>query len=632
MIISYFSILIILPLLTGFIIYIFGDSKWIALAIYVFMGLGILFSIYCTIHTARPIYYSFEWLNGFRMGWAFDRLGLLLITLVYFVSLLVMVFSIHYLKNHTSDFRRFYLKLGCFISAMIGLLGADHLLLIFIFWELIGLFSYLLIGFWYAETKRVQAARNAYITNRIADAFLIFAILYQWSSGGSLFISELESQVSAIVAIGILIGAMGKSAQFPFHTWLPHAMAGPTPVSALIHAATLVASGIYLLIRASSIFPEDIRLLTAVIGSFTMLLASLFALFQWDIKKVLAYSTVSQLGYMVFAVGIGRSDFAFLHLIIHAFFKSGLFLCAANIIQYQKKANPKMDGQDMRYMDGVFRSLPITSIVFMICSAALVGIPFFSGSLSKENILAASLSKEWWFFVNSFAGVALTAFYSFRQLFLIFGKSNNIKVYKGLEPLITVKIPLVILGLLSLWFWYSTNPISHRFWLIDLAFEYSKFKLLGNAPLVLGLSILLISFMFGMVFLAFKKNRTLGSGHALIVSILHHGIFIDSFYRFIFIRPFNAIGKFISSIDSGLLEKSNQALGYIIVILSKVLFLIDIWIIDGMVRLMTVCSSRLGIAFNSLQYKNIQKQLRFILLMLLLIMFILFKNKLIGRE
>lgn len=582
---------------------------------------------------------QFEWFPGFEMGWQLDSISLSLIALVYFVSLLVHLFSIFYLNDE--ERYRYFFKLGFFTFSMIGLLAADHLLLLFVFWELVGFTSYLLIGFWFKDINNSQASRNAFITNRVADVFLLAGILTLWAHTGNLFISELHVQQAApwltFASVGLLIGAMGKSAQFPFHTWLPHAMAGPTPVSALIHAATMVAAGVYLLIRVSVIFPESVLFATAMIGAFTVVLAAFFALTQFDIKKVLAYSTISQLGYMILAIGVSSVEMAFFHLWTHAFFKAALFLTAGAIIHEMHHRQPKLDPQDMRYMGDLRQVMPVTFWTYTICLAALIGLPFFSGFFSKDGILLVAVLKAqaaggFWYLIPvfGFTGVLMTAFYMIRQWRLVFFK-NNLEARQShvkIEPWFTVKLPLILLALGSLWFWYGFNPFGEGTKLVHALFQSDELLHFLWLPLVsVGLGVI------GIVFAYYRytdsriedRNTMKIEGLNSVKKLSFHGLYLDQFYFKVFVQPFGALAELSKYVDRRVIDPFLHLISISAVVLAKAVRLFDHYVIDGFVNFAAWLARALGWLLKQIQSKDLQSQF-FILLMVILLVLLLFIN------
>ena len=469
-----FILLITLPTLAGLLIFLIKKQSTLIPVVIGCLLINTFLAFFGLFQFPAPELIKFSWLPSLTIGWNVDRAAWALMGLVSFISCVVCLFSVYYMKHDKGIFR-YFLILGSFVSSMIGLIAADHLLLLFVFWELVGFFSYLLIGFWFDNEAKSEAARNAFITNRIADVGFLTGIVLLWACCDSLFISEwnLDWQLPVGVAFGLLIGAMGKSAQFPFHTWLPKAMAGPTPVSALIHAATMVAAGVYLLFRISPFIPPEMKGLIALIGAITALVSGYIACFQFDIKKVLAYSTISQLGFMFMAVGAAGSGPALFHLWTHAFFKAGLFLCAGAVIHFFQQQKVK-DAQDIRSMGGIWKVMPVTFLSFTICMFALIGLPFFTGFLSKDAILLRlygwstyeSSWLSWLVFIVALISVVLTGFYMMRLWkFTFLGTPKEKRVTD--EPFLTVKLPLLMLAILSLWFWYSLNPLGHDIFFLN---------------------------------------------------------------------------------------------------------------------------------------------------------------------
>jgi len=407
----------------------------------------------------------FEWIpaGGFviDVGFFIDNLTACLLIVVTTIGLLVHVYSVGYM-SHDPGYWRFFAYLNLFMFSMLLLVLADNFLVVFVAWELVGLCSYLLIGFWYRKRSAALAAKKAFIVNRVGDVGFALGIMLIFVSLGTLDIrevieriGELDGTTIAIISLLIFAGAMGKSAQFPLHVWLPDAMEGPTPVSALIHAATMVNAGVYLVARTNPIFahaPEAL-VVVAAIGIFTAILAASIAMTQTDIKRVLAYSTLSQLGYMFAALGVGAWTAAIFHLMTHGFFKGLLFLGSGSVI------HSVHDEQDMRRMGGLSRKIPITYATMLIGSLAIAGIPPLAGFFSKDEILGESfkLGFQWVWAVGIFVAL-MTAFYMFRLMGLTFWGAFRgpreiwDKVHESPRvmtvPLILLAIPSVLLGML----------------------------------------------------------------------------------------------------------------------------------------------------------------------------------------
>jgi NADH-quinone oxidoreductase subunit L len=381
----------------------------------------------------------------------------LMLTLVALVSFLVQVYSLGYLADEPRpSLGRYYAYQSLFAFSMMGLVLAPNFVQLFICWELVGLCSYLLIGYWYARPEAARAAVKAFWITKAGDVGFLIGIVLLWRQTGTFDFLELlmmaDSGVIPLAGLGLItfciyLGASGKSAQFPFHVWLPDAMEGPTPVSALIHAATMVTAGVYLLTRTVWLFrlTPDVMQIIAWNGAFTALLAAVLACVQTDIKRVLAYSTVSQLGYMMTAIGAGFASAGFLHLLTHGIFKALLFLGAGAVIH-------AVGSNDIFRMGGLARQMPQTTIVFVVGTLSLAGVPFFGGFFSKEEILGATLAGG---FPGPFAmlllGAFLTAFYMFRVVFVTFAGAPAAQDagHHAHDAPLSMGLPLWILALLS---------------------------------------------------------------------------------------------------------------------------------------------------------------------------------------
>ncbi|PXA03402.1 NADH-quinone oxidoreductase subunit L [Coraliomargarita sinensis] len=397
---------------------------------------------------------SWNWLSfgdfNVAMGFLFDGVAATMLTMVAFVGFLIHVFSLGYMSEDKAR-ARFFGGLSIFMFSMLGIVLADNLIMIFVFWELVGFSSYMLIGH-YLETEEAKAAsKKAFIVNRIGDLGFLVGIVYAYWHFGTTNLSEMQGIVAAnseLISAGIAMllacGFIGKSAQFPLHVWLPDAMAGPTPVSALIHAATMVAAGVYFLIRITFLFPVDVLNMIAVLGTAVAVYAGFCAYGQNDIKKILAYSTLSQLGYMAAAFGLGYPGVALFHLITHAFFKALLFLGAGSVIHGCHHE------QDIFKMGGLLKKMPITAITFFIGVLALCGVYGLSGFYSKDGILIAAGLGNTPLFVLLTAGAFLTAGYMGRLFWVAFlGEAKSESASHAHESPLTMVVPLIILAVLS---------------------------------------------------------------------------------------------------------------------------------------------------------------------------------------
>lgn len=402
----------------------------------------------------------FEWIQAgsFKVNFSYlvDPLSSLMLLIITGVGFLIHVYSAGYM-SHDAGYGKFFSYLNLFIFFMLLLVMGSNYVVLFIGWEGVGLCSYLLIGFWYSKGAYADAAKKAFIMNRIGDLGFLIGIFLIFSNFGSFEFAEVFPKAASLpegsgtltlITLLLFIGATGKSAQIPLFTWLPDAMAGPTPVSALIHAATMVTAGIYMIARSNVLFtlaPETMHII-AIIGLATAFLAATIALTQNDIKKVLAYSTVSQLGYMFLALGVGAYTAGFFHVITHAFFKALLFLGAGSVIHAMS------DEQDMRFMGGLKGKLPVTFIAMLIGTLAISGIPPFAGFFSKDEILAHVFIHSKSMYVIGVITAFFTAFYMFRMLFLtFFGKfrGTHEQEHHLHESPASMTIPLIVLAALS---------------------------------------------------------------------------------------------------------------------------------------------------------------------------------------
>ena len=384
-----------------------------------------------------------------------DALSRTMVLLVSGVGALIHIYSLGYMRDDHGK-SRYFAALSLFMFAMLGIVLASNFVMLFIFWELVGFTSYVLIGHWFYRDAAADAANKAFITTRIGDFGFMIGILMIWTSTGSIVFAEIAPRMSdltsyptflMIVALLIFCGAVGKSAQFPLHVWLPDAMEGPTPISALIHAATMVAAGVYMLVRVAFIIQasQTALVIVAWIGTLTAVMAALIATQQDDIKRILAYSTLSQLGYMIMAVGLASSEAAMFHLFTHAFFKALLFLAAGSVIVMLHHE------QNIWKMGGLSKKLPITFVTFGVGALALIGCPPFSGFFSKDAILALAYEHNTPIFAVALFTAFLTAFYVIRMLVIaFFGNPRSDIARESRESLPVMIMPLILLALLAM--------------------------------------------------------------------------------------------------------------------------------------------------------------------------------------
>jgi NADH-quinone oxidoreductase subunit L len=399
---------------------------------------------------------EFTWIDirgvfNVPIAFVLDKMSRLMLLIVSGVGSLIHIYSLGYMRDDAGK-SRYFAALSLFMFAMLGIVLANNFVMMFIFWELVGFTSYVLIGHWFERDSAAEAAKKAFLTTRIGDFGFMIGILMVWMACGSVVFDDVVAHFSkitsnpgylTIAAILIFCGAVGKSAQFPLHVWLPDAMEGPTPVSALIHAATMVAAGVYLLVRVAFLIQaSQTALLTiAWIGTITALLGALIATQQSDIKRILAYSTISQLGYMVMAVGLASNEAAMFHLFTHAFFKALLFLAAGSVIVALHHE------QNIWNMGGLSSKLKTTFATFAVGALALIGCPPFSGFFSKDDILALAFQRNMPIFVIGLATAFLTAFYVSRQVLIVFlGKPRSDSARSAHESPPVMIIPLIILA------------------------------------------------------------------------------------------------------------------------------------------------------------------------------------------
>jgi NADH-quinone oxidoreductase subunit L len=472
------------------------------------------------------------------MGFFFDGVAMTMLAMVAFVGFLIHVFSLGYMVKDRAR-GRFFGGMSIFMFSMLGIVLADNLIMIFVFWELVGFSSYMLIAHYFDTDDAKAASKKAFIVNRIGDlGFLVGIAFAYWRFGTT----NLEAMRSAVdgdpalvnwsIAALLMCGFIGKSAQFPLHVWLPDAMAGPTPVSALIHAATMVAAGVYFLVRIAFLFPESVLDYIAVVGTGVALYAGFCAYAQNDIKKILAYSTLSQLGYASAAFGFGAPGIALFHLITHAFFKALLFLGAGSVIHGCHHE------QNIFKMGGLLKRMPATSITFFIGMLALLGVYCFSGFYSKDAIMIAAGFDNPWLFKLLIAGAFLTAGYMGRLYWIAFlGKPKSEAAANAHESSMVMLAPLIILAVLSFtggWveFWpQELGEIVREGILIqesneDYGHLHHKILLWGSAAWIVGLPVSLFFYGSG------AKNDRLEQRAKPLYSLLKSRLFIDELYDY----------------------------------------------------------------------------------------------------
>lgn len=602
--------LLLLPF-AGFLLMTLGSRRSAGGLAVGLTGTGLLGSILLAISLPTdPITFQTDWatLSGVSFGIAFrlDALTVLLLVLVHFVALLVQIYSIAYLHDE-EKLPRYFAYLQLFVGAMLGIVLAGNLLVLYAFWELVGLASYLLIGFYAERPAAGQAAKKAFLMNRVGDVGFLIGIFLTYYYFDTLNLSALidvagAGPVPTAIGLCLFMGCVGKSAQFPLLTWLPDAMEGPTPVSALLHAATMVAAGIFLLARIHPLLSPDALVVITLIGTITTGWGGYSAVFQTDIKKVLAFSTVSQLGLMVAGMGTGNVNGALFHLLTHAFFKAGLFLSAGAVIH-------AVHTQDMQQMGGLRRALPTTFLGYTLCAAALAGLPFFSGFLSKEAILGGAFA---WSHTQSgllpqtipfllLASSGLTAFYMARQWRLVFfGNYSNtaVPLAEVHEPSWLMRGPVILLAILSVFIWFSFNPISaHASWFFQLFPVNEEEVPIWLAPV--SVSLVLLGGWLGF------RSREPDHNRGFVRLSMEYG-FLDTFYQVLIITPVLKLAAKLQRTDQRMVDGAVNGAGVSVVVMAHLANGLDRYVVDGFVNGAAWLAGRLGWLTRSVQNGKVQ--------------------------
>jgi NADH-quinone oxidoreductase subunit L len=631
----------LLPLLAALIITFLPPTRRLAAAIVACLALGVScvlsFALFLqvAVNHAPRVTYNFEWLQmgsaALRLGIGLDALTAVMLVMVTFVGLLIFIFSAGYMAED-ERFTRFFAFLSLFAAAMLGVVVANDLLLLFMCWESVGLASYLLIGFWFFKPEAAAAARKAFLTTRIGDVGFFIGMLWLFSASGTLVfydggngclehesVSKLQAIISvaglplsAVIGLLIFLGAMSKSGQVPLHVWLPDAMEGPTPVSALIHAATMVAAGVFLMAR---IFPliEGGPALTAItwVGAITAIFGAMVAVAQNDIKRILAYSTVSQLGYMMMGLGAGGVAVGMFHLITHAFFKALLFLGAGSIIHGCHHE------QDIRRMGGLREKMPLTFKTYAVGMMALAGFPlFFSGFWSKDEILHATLvwKPSMIPFALGLIGAGLTAFYMTRQMaYVFFGKYRGHQAAHESPPIMTM--PLLILAVCAIllgflgtpfWPWFQTLLTGER----HEYFEWGPFLGLALAStVVIGSGVLFGWRIYGKSDAATDPFEARAPG---TFGVLQNKFYFDEIYRDTAIAFYNFAGRAMAVVEDVLWRATVQASGVVLLAVAWFNRLVDEFAVNGGFDSVTRGLRRSGTTAARSQTGQIQTYLRVI--------------------
>ncbi|MEW6482100.1 MAG: NADH-quinone oxidoreductase subunit L [bacterium] len=510
------------------------------------------------------------------LGAIIDPLSIIILIVVSLVSLLIQIYSRGYMQGDPG-FSRYYAFLSLFSFSMLLLVLSNNFVQMFISWELVGVCSYLLIGFWYHKESAASAGKKAFITTRIGDVGFLIGILLIFKLCGTFDFKEISSiigkglissPVLTLICILVFCGAIGKSAQFPLHVWLPDAMEGPSPVSALIHAATMVAAGVYLVARLFGIFFLSCSAMDtiAIIGGFTAIFSATIAIAQNDIKRIIAYSTLSQLGYMMLALGCGGYTAGTFHLTTHAFFKALLFLCAGSVIHSIHSNNIWDSG-------GLFKKMPITGITFLCGGLALSGIPPLSGFFSKEMILSVVYEKSFFLFSLAIFTVFLTSLYTFRLFFVVFCGSE--KGHSHESPL-TMTIPMIILAILSV----ISGFFEKKFSSFIEGSHHSETSML--------ITIISVAFAFFGIFISWaiygKKlvsNREITQRFSMISNLLTNKYWVDEIYRKSIIALTKAISTLSGWFDLYIIDGMTNATGFLTIGSGRILRFIQTGLIQS---------------------------------------------------
>ncbi len=558
----------------------------------------------------------FEWASAgdfsLSMGYTVDHLSSLMMVIVCTVTILVMIYTDGYMA-HDAGYVRFYAYLSIFASSMLGLVISPNLVQVYIFWELVGMASYLLIGFWFDRKPAADACQKAFVTNRVGDFGLLLGMLgLYWATGSfdfgvmgdrlqELVISgNIGSWLAVLFGILVFLGPVAKSAQFPLHVWLPDAMEGPTPISALIHAATMVAAGVFLIARMYPVFEPIPEVMTVIAwtGCFTAFLGATIALTQNDIKKGLAYSTISQLGYMVMAMGIGGYSAGLFHLMTHAYFKAMLFLCSGSVIHGMEEVvgHEPVLAQDMRLMGSLRKYMPITSACFLIGTLAICGIPPFAGFWSKDEILGLAFEANPALWLVGWLTAGMTAFYMFRMYFMTFeggfrGKNEEIKAqllkaagmkvseggHHGDKPhespatmtfaLVMLAIPSVFIGLLGFpWnnrfegFIFSPNEVEE----VAHHFDLTEFLIMGGNSVgiaLIGITIASLMYLQGKI-----DAGAIASKFPSLYNFSLNKWYFDDIYDKVFVKGSRRIARAIMEVDYKVVDGAVNLTGLVTII------------------------------------------------------------------
>ncbi|RVT99956.1 NADH-quinone oxidoreductase subunit L [Mucilaginibacter limnophilus] len=666
-------VVLVLPLLAA-IIGVIVPSKYkiagwistIAILLSAVFAIGVFTGVWnvTTVHT-QTLWFTIASTNVYAGIWL-NNLSVLMLALVSVIAVPVHIYSLKYMQ-HDERFNRYFTYLSFFCFSMLALVVVDSLVLFYAFWELVGFSSYLLIGFWFTRDKAVQANKKAFIMNRIGDIGLLagiiiifaqfktFDLVQLFGEGGLISqsvltngqwispVGQMPELWQYIACGGIFLAVAAKSAQFPLHNWLPDAMEGPTSVSALIHAATMVAAGVFLLGRAYPIFNLYELNTLAIIGCFTAFMAATIALTQNDLKRILAYSTISQLGFMIMAMGVGAYASSLFHLATHAFFKCLLFLVAGVVIHemqhIREENNLDIDPQNILYMGGLRKKLPLTFIAAIVGALALIGVPLTSGFLSKDGILIQAFvwaeGKSWIYQVMPVMALFttwLTAFYVSRMIVKVFfGKFRLLDINPGIHLHISdggwyYKVPLALLSFCSLFPLFSLNPLIYEHaWLFD-GLKPSNFLERVNiyhTLVPIGVNILSVVVMYTAYALYVKRNYTFPQ-HTALFRLSYNEWYIDKAYNKGIVKAVLWISNALYWFDKNIIDGIVNVFRKVAITLSELAVWVDRYVIDGILYLLTVFVRRTGNLVRLFQGGKVQIYLYSMLAAVLLIFILKF--------
>jgi len=677
------SLMTLLLPLAGFVVLIFTGRRlprqgdWLETSI---VTVGLVLSLVVlvqklTLYGGETLSARFTWVDfgtvpgigplRIVLGVALDNLSTIMMATVLVISSVVHLFSIGYMQGDVR-YSRYFAFLGFFTFSMLLIVLADNLLLLYAGWELVGISSYLLIGHWYEKKSASNAAMKAFIVNRIGDVGFFVGILILFTTFKTFGLTEIFEGIRSgvlpygsegwLTAAGVLIfcGAVGKSAQFPLHVWLPDAMEGPTPVSALIHAATMVAAGVYLVARTFPLMTAEALTVIAYIGAVTALISATVAIAQNDIKRVLAYSTISQLGYMVMALGVGAYTAGFFHLVTHAMFKAGLFLGSGSVIHamhhaLHRRHDHHTDPQDIRNMGALRTRMPVTFWTFVVYTLAISGVPLTTGFLSKDEILAGSmafgeLTGQVIIPLIGFLVAGLTAFYMFRLVIRTFlgAHAEPERLSEIHESPAVMTLPLIILAALSFFAVFSLNPVGAASgWVMQslprpesvtpvsvapppvAVFEDALHHVHGGA---MGLSLLMAGLGILVAFTTYAWKKIDADVVAQRLRPLHLFLlnkwFFDETYDLLVVRPTLAVTRMLRWFDNTIVDGLVNGTGWLTRGVSFISGKIDTVVVDGAVNMTAYLSGVLGLVLRKFQTGKVQTYIMFVVLSVVIFYFL----------